>query len=79
MKMIDRTDLQLMACEQIMGMDHDNLIELHTQLTGNEAETIEISDPQGLKSWLRYLTFVLGMRVNIPVSEPEQPTNNKAQ
>ena len=78
--MLDERDRQLMLCEKIMEMDMDDLGDLLTRLTGNDSpETIEISDPQGLKSWLRYLTYVLGMRVKIPVSEPEQPTNNKAQ
>ena len=72
--MIDRTDLQLMLCEKIMEMDKDHLIELRTQLTGHGSpETIEIGDTKRLKDWLRYITYVLGMRVNIPVSEPEQP------
>ncbi len=73
--MLDRTDLQLMLCEQIMDLDIDKLIELRTQLTGREPatpdslETIAIADPKSLKDWLRFMVYVLGMRVKIPVSD----------
>lgn len=75
--MIDRTDLQLMLCEQIMEMDTGNLIELAAQVTGHDLEmyhddeqviigsmeSIEISDPQGFKKWLGFMLYALGERV----------------
>ncbi len=81
--MIDRTDLQLMLCEQIMEMDNDNMIELANQLTGHDLETydeaseviigsleaIDIDDPQGLKKWLGFMLYALGERVEIPVED----------
>lgn len=75
--MIDRTDLQLMLCEQIMEMDTGNLIELASQVTGHDLEmyhddeqviigsieSFEISDPTGFKKWLGFLRYALGERV----------------
>lgn len=81
--MIDRTDLQLMLCEQIMEMGNDELIELANQLNGHDLEaydeasevivgsleTIDIDDPQGLKRWLGFLLYALGERVEMSVAD----------
>ncbi len=81
--MIDRTDLQLMLCEQIMEMGNDEMMELVNQLTGHDLEaydeasevvvgsleTIDIDDPQGLKKWLGFLLYALGERVEMPGTE----------
>ncbi len=81
--MIDRTDLQLMLCEQIMEMGNDEMMELVNQLTGHDLEaydeasevvvgsleTIDIDDPQGLKKWLGFLLYALGERGEMPVTE----------
>ena len=75
--MLDRTDLQLMLCEAIMGADNDDLIELANHLIGcdltpyNESsevivgsvESISIDDPQGVEEWLVFLQHALGQRV----------------
>ncbi|HEY7326205.1 MAG TPA: hypothetical protein VH592_01090 [Gemmataceae bacterium] len=44
--MIDRTDLQLMICEQIM--DTDNLLRLFSELTGSDMLTPPDSHPRAL-------------------------------
>lgn len=75
--MIDRTDLQLMLCEQIMETPTDELVELMTQLTGaelqmydeakdiiiGEVESLAIEDPPMLKKWLGFLLYALGERL----------------
>lgn len=75
--MIDRTDLQLLLCGQIMEMDTHELMELASEITGhdlemhNEEEEIMvgsleppvISDPPGFKKWLGFLQYALGERV----------------
>lgn len=77
--MIDRTDLQLMLCEQIMEMGNDEMIELANQLIGHDLEaydeasevivgsleTIDIEDPHMLKKWLGFLLYALGERVDM--------------
>lgn len=81
--MIDRTDLQLMITEQIMGMGADGLMELFSQLTGHDpemydettdtiigsVETIDIEDSQGLKKWLGFLLYALGERFGSVATE----------
>ena len=80
---IDRTDLQLMLCEQIMETDTDTLMELAKQLLGHDLEiyndetedmigsleTIDIDDPQGLKKWLGFMLYALGERVEMTLSD----------
>lgn len=75
--MIDRTDLQLMLCEQIMEMDTGGLIELVAQVSGHDLEmyqddeqviigsleSLEISDPRGFKKWLGFMLYALGERL----------------
>ena len=74
--MIDRTDLQLMLCEQIMEMDTGSLVELASQVAGHDLEmyeddeqviigsleSLEISDPRGFKKWFGFLLYALGER-----------------
>ena len=81
--MIDRTDLQLMLVEQLFDLGTDELIELFNQITGHEMEiyddeteemigsleTLEISNPPGLKKLLGFLLYALGERVEIPVED----------
>ena len=80
---IDRTDLQLMLCEQIMETDTDTLMELAIQRLGHDLEiyndetevmigspeTIDIDDPQGFKKWLGFMLYALGERVEMTISD----------
>ena len=75
--MIDRTDLQLLLCEQIMEMETCDLMELASEITGHELEiadedkeliagSLELPvtvDDKGLKKWLGFLLYALGERV----------------
>lgn len=75
--MIDRTDLQLMVCEQINEMRTDELMALFTELTGQqlemydeekdivmgEVEALAIEDSENLKKWLGFLLYALGERL----------------
>jgi hypothetical protein len=75
--MLDRTDLQLMICEQIMDMDTENLLELFSGLTGSdmlmydeekdivigEVESLTIDHGPSLKTWLGFLLYALGERL----------------
>lgn len=75
--MIDRTDLQLLLCEQIMEMDTGSLIEMAFKVAGHDlemyqddeqtiigsVETLQLADPRGLKKWLGFMLYALGERV----------------
>lgn len=73
--MIDRTDLQLLLCEQIMEMDTNDLMELASELTGHDLEMADEElitgslespvtvDGKGLKKWLGFMLYALGERV----------------
>jgi hypothetical protein len=75
--MIDRTDLQLLLCEQIMEMDTCDLMELASEMTGHdlqianeEEELITGSleppvtvDEKGLKNWLGFMLDALSERL----------------
>jgi hypothetical protein len=75
--MLDRTDLQLLLCEQIMEMDNDELMELASQTTGHDFEMADEEneliagsleppvalDHKGLKKWLGFLLYALGEQV----------------
>jgi hypothetical protein len=66
-----------MVCDYIMDMGADELCEMLGQLTGEEfevcnpeenlatgpSESLEISDPEGLKKWLGFMLYALGERV----------------
>lgn len=81
--MIDRTDLQLMLCEQIMEMDTERLIDLgrelldhdlelyreETEVVVGSVESIDINDPPMLKKWLGFLLYALGERVDMTTAE----------
>jgi hypothetical protein len=84
--MLDRTDLQLMICEQIMDMDTDDLLRLFSELTGSdmrmydeekdivvgEVESLAIDYGPSLKTWLGFLLYALGERLAVQqASEPE--------
>jgi hypothetical protein len=76
-KMIDRTDLQLLLCEQIMQMDTNDLMKLASEITSHDLELADeekelidgsaeppaIVDGDGLKKWLCFLLDALGERV----------------
>ena len=78
--MLDRTDLQLMLCEQIMGMPTDELMNLVTKFTGydleeydeeqdivvGELEALAIDHPPSLKTWLGFMLYALGERIDDP-------------
>jgi len=82
---IDRTDLQLMLCEQIMQSDTDTILELAKQLLEHDLEiydpatevmigsleTIDIDDPQGFKKWLGFMLYALGERVEMTVPDDD--------
>ena len=75
--MLDRTDLQLMVCEQIMDMDTDSLRRLFSELTGSdmlmydeekgivvgEVESLAIDPGPSLKTWLGFMLYALGERL----------------
>jgi hypothetical protein len=75
--MLDRTDLQLMICSQIMDMDTENLLALFSGLTGSdmlmydeekdivigEVESLTIDHEPSLKTWLGFLLYALGERL----------------
>jgi hypothetical protein len=84
--MLDRTDLQLMVCQQIMDMDTDSLLRLFSELTGSdmlmydeekgvvvgEVESLAIDHGPSLKTWLGFLLYALGERLAAQqASEPE--------
>lgn len=71
--MMDRTDLQLMACERIKDMEIEELIELiganlqvydaDREIVVGKIESLEIPDPGGLKTWIGFMLYALGERV----------------
>jgi len=75
--MLDRTDLQLMLCEQIKDMPTDELVELLARLTGSELEiydeaqdivtgeieSLAVDDPSCMKTWLGFMLYALGERM----------------
>jgi hypothetical protein len=77
--MLDRTDLQLMICEQIMDMATGELVDLLSQLTGSdmvmydeekdivigEVEALAIDHVPSLKTWLGFMLYALGERMAI--------------
>lgn len=75
--MLDRTDLQLMLCEQIVEMGTDELMDLWTHVTGDElemhneeqeimvgeVESLTLNDPALLKKLLGFWLYALGERI----------------
>lgn len=75
--MLDRTDLVLMLCDYIMEMGTDELCELLSHVAGEDfevcdpeedlvtgpSESLELSSPDGLKTWLGFMLYALGERV----------------
>ena len=65
--MLDRTDLQLMACEHIKEMYIEELIELlgadlevydpGKEIVVGEIESLHIDHPDGFKMWLGFMLY----------------------
>ncbi len=76
-EMFDRTDLQLMLCEQIKELSTDELAALYTRLTGQDltlyseekeivigaVEALAIDDEPALGEWLGFMKYALGERL----------------
>lgn len=81
--MLDRTDLQLMLCEQLSEMGTDELMDLWTHVTGDElemhneeqeimvgeVESLTLNDPAHLKKLLGFWLYALGERMQQGVTE----------
>ena len=73
--MLDYTDLQLMACEQIQHMEPEELIEFigaDLEYDDEEAaekvfigdlESLTLEDPDHFKKWLGFMLYAVGERI----------------